>query len=148
VFGYYCPGSPSASPSHPGSDFRGYHQAQIADDRFAVRLGTAVAAATSPGSVVVGLGMDWSSELPFYADRRALMLPDWLPRHLDSPMLAGSLGNLRSGEVGALVVCSPRAEDAAFSSVLAERLRLDPVPTRTAGCWLFTPGRYVGSPPP
>src|SRR5262249_3701067 len=101
VFGYYRPGSPYASPSHPSGDFRRYHQAQIADARFAARLGTVVASATSPGSVVVGLGMDWSSELPFYADRRALMLPDWMPRDLHSPMLAGSLANLRPGEVGA-----------------------------------------------
>jgi hypothetical protein len=85
--------------------------------------------------------MDWSPELPFYADRRALMLPNWMPRDLDTPMLKRSLANLGTAEVGALIACPTRPADAAFSTPLAEQLSLDPVPKWLERCPLFTRSR-------
>ena len=34
---------------------------------------------TQPNDTLLGLGYDWSSELPFYCERRAIMVPGWLP---------------------------------------------------------------------
>lgn len=60
---------------------------------------------TKPDDVFVGLGMNWSSILPYYAERRALMIPD---RYLhDDPVIAQSLKNLGRARVAALVLFVP-----------------------------------------
>ncbi len=34
---------------------------------------------TRPNETIMGLGYDWSAELPFYSERRAVMVPAWMP---------------------------------------------------------------------
>jgi hypothetical protein len=33
---------------------------------------------TSPDEVLLGFGLDWSAEVPYYAQRRAMLVPDWI----------------------------------------------------------------------
>ncbi len=119
--------------------FAGYATEQETDDRAMARLGEIVAASTSADRVVVGLGMDWSGELPFYAERDGLMIPNWAPRSIDDPMIRGALDRLRPDEVGALVVCPTGSRDRAFAALVAERLGLDRTPRPAEWCELFTP---------
>jgi Dolichyl-phosphate-mannose-protein mannosyltransferase len=37
-----------------------------------------VKSVTQPNDTLLGLGYDWSSEMPFYCERRAVMVPGWL----------------------------------------------------------------------
>ncbi len=77
-----------------------------------------VEANTAENSVVIGFGFDWSSELPYYAHRRGLMLPNWivddrLTAVLDKP--TQPIGGL---PVGAIVIC-PTTMPAAQAALLA-----------------------------
>lgn len=60
--------------------------------------------ATPDNAVIVAFGMDWSSELPYFAHRRAVMVPDWAPTSALEAM-AGSDAALGDGPLGALVDC-------------------------------------------
>ena len=46
-------------------------------NRNVVTLGEAVRQRTSPDSPIMVFGLDWSSELPYYAKRRAFAVPPW-----------------------------------------------------------------------
>lgn len=59
---------------------------------------------TAPDSVMVVFGLDWSSELPFFADRRAVMVPDWAPPST-MKSLADSNALLGGAPLGMLVDC-------------------------------------------
>ncbi len=68
------------------------------------QIAAVVKAATPEDSVIVGFGQDWSSELPYLAGRRAVMVPDWAPTTALASMAASdaALGGL---PLGALVEC-------------------------------------------
>jgi hypothetical protein len=141
IYGYYRPGPAFDFPLYPGATFQGYHWEQANNDLAARRLGATVAAATRPDDIVVGLGLDWSAELPFYAERRALMIPNWTPRDFEASMVKDSLADLASARVGALVSCSAASAEASFAVQMAERLGLDPIPRPAEWCAMFTARR-------
>lgn len=67
-------------------------------------IARAIKGGTAENTVIVAFGLDWSSELPYFAGRRAVMVPDWAaPKVLQS--LAGSDAMLGDGKLGALVNC-------------------------------------------
>jgi hypothetical protein len=41
--------------------------------------GLAVKAATPPDSVIVGFGMNWASDVPFFSERRGIIISNWYP---------------------------------------------------------------------
>jgi hypothetical protein len=55
---------------------------------------------------IIVYGLDWSSELPYYAERKALAVPDWYPNYEDP--LTHPERYLGSNPVGALVACAGR----------------------------------------
>ena len=138
VYGYHHPGVRHDFPAYSGASFTGYGAEQARDEQAAARLGTLVRQATRRNAVVVGIGLDWSSELPFYAKRRALMIPNWAPRDLQTPMIDGSLAHLRPDEVDALVECPGSSKDDGFARQLAARLGLDAEPRPVEWCSMFT----------
>jgi hypothetical protein len=118
-------------------EYRGYAFEQATNDRAMERLGHAVAAAVPPGRTIVGLGMDWSAELPFYAARPGLMLPNWVPRDVESPVVQALLARLPPADVGGLVLCDAASRNREFASRLARQLGLDPTPRPVEWCVLF-----------
>jgi hypothetical protein len=67
-----------------------YYRIQSAEDLESAGVCQAVREQTSPDDVILVLGCDWSSEVPYYCRRRALMVPSWdffpledLPRYLE-----------------------------------------------------------------
>jgi hypothetical protein len=56
---------------------------------------------TQIDDMIVVLGCDWSSELPYYSRRRALMVPNWAP---SSFSISAYLAKLKEYRVGALIV--------------------------------------------
>jgi hypothetical protein len=79
----------------------GYYEAQAQRSMYFSLAGRDVAQLTAPDDVIVVMGCDWSSEVPFYAGRRALMVPYWA----DEEVLESAIRNLQGEHVGALVVC-------------------------------------------
>ena len=84
---------------------RTYLPAQQVDTASAPLFASALAARdlTRADDVVLILGLDWSSEVPYYSERRALMEPGWAP--WQTPMFQAALANLSSVHIGAVLVC-------------------------------------------
>ena len=57
-----------------------------------------------PGKPILIYGLDWSSELPYYAQRKALAVPDWYAKY-EEPLTMPERYFGRTS-VGALVICA------------------------------------------
>lgn len=88
-----------------------YHEPQVNPVPYFPHMVDAVKQHSLPNESVIGLGMDWSAELPLYTDRRSLMLPSW-PNYA-WPEAKGAQDAVRLLEehstVGALVLAGPTA---------------------------------------
>jgi hypothetical protein len=63
--------------------------------------------ATPLNSVVVGFGMGWGADVPFYAERRGIILPNWAPSSTVHEMLFEDRDRWLGGRsIGAVVDCS------------------------------------------
>jgi len=85
---------------------------------------------TPPGSVVVVVGEDWSSILPYYAERKALMFPAGAER--DLAKVDAALAQLQGEAVGALVVSGGRISEA---SPVVQRLAARGLATQAWLTW-------------
>lgn len=56
---------------------------------------------TESDSVIIFLGFDWSPEWPYYAERRALMIPDW--GTIPESDVQKALANLRGYKIGGVI---------------------------------------------
>jgi hypothetical protein len=61
---------------------------------------------TPPEEIILVFGEDWSPELPYYSERRALMWPSWMPEDMDGPIMKEALSKLSDTQIGTLVVCN------------------------------------------
>jgi hypothetical protein len=118
----------------------GFHGLQRVDSTALATLGQTVRSLTRPEDVIVGFGLDWDPQLPFYAERRALMWPSVVPYDLDTPMLRGALANLQGLRVGLLVTCNEARDRRSFNEALARSLGLGVEPVyRDRLCDLRSP---------
>jgi hypothetical protein len=62
-------------------------------------------AQTKPDSVIVMLGFDWSAIIPFYAERRALMIPEW--DNLQEADVRRALIGLKKYELAGVLIHEP-----------------------------------------
>jgi hypothetical protein len=80
------------------------------------KAGLAVKAATPPDTVFVGFGMGWGADVPFFADRRGIILPNWVPVPIVRQLLFEERDRWFGGrKLGAVVDCA-----------VFENLRIDP----------------------
>jgi hypothetical protein len=69
--------------------------------------GLAVKAATPPDSVIVGFGLDWGADVPYFADRRAIIIANWFPEATVRQMLFEQRDHWFGGrKLGAVVDCT------------------------------------------
>jgi hypothetical protein len=107
-----------------------------------VRLARGLAGLTSVRDVILGFGLDWSPEVPFYARRRALMWPGHVAPA--GAALEQALDRLRSEHVGAVVVCREGSLPPESFDILRRRLALQAEPRlRVGDCETFTPSPVV-----
>jgi hypothetical protein len=99
-----------------------------------VRLGSALTGFTRPEEVIVGFGLDWNPEVPYYARRRALMWPGWGDWRADSKDVARALEQLEGWRVGALFNCSNDTPEDTLV-LFRRRLGLQDVPTAELPTW-------------
>jgi hypothetical protein len=102
-----------------------------------IRMATAVNETTRPEDVIVGFGMDWNPEVPYYAKRRALMWPRWADARPDSRDVARTLANLDGYTVGAVFNCGKRGAPEATLARFRDRWGLVQSPTFRARCTLY-----------
>lgn len=92
-------------------DFLGRIQWQGPDVTRPLALADVARRNSSPDEVILAFGLDWSAEVPYYAERRAMLVPDWIQPNLLLGMQADPhrmLGDLRLG----LVIDCPNQLDA------------------------------------
>jgi hypothetical protein len=68
-------------------------------------LTTLISSRCEPDAVLIFVGFDWNPSLPYYAERRALMIPDWA--ELTEEDIRKALGGLVGYKIGGLVVERP-----------------------------------------
>jgi hypothetical protein len=102
-------------------------------------MGALVAKITSEDEVVAATGLDWSGELPYYAGRRGLILPNWLDHDPDSETLKSERDALDASgaHVGAYLACGNQPEDRELAPRLATSFGLSPQPFIVGGCSIF-----------
>ncbi len=80
-----------------------YAPAQRSSDVARIAAAKAVERITEPNDVMLGCGLDWGPEIPYYAHRRALMFPNWAT----DEAMARAFHALDNYRIGAAVVFSP-----------------------------------------
>jgi hypothetical protein len=63
---------------------------------------------TPSGSSILVFGDDWSSAVPYYAERKALAIPEWAPPALIDRVIADPQSFLGNRPLGAIVLCRDR----------------------------------------
>jgi hypothetical protein len=93
-----------------------------------------------PEEIILVFGGEWSSELPYYSERRALMWPPWVPQDMDSPIMKEALSKLSDTRVGALVVCNTARADSHLIKRATAVLKFAGTPTYEDDvCSLYSP---------
>lgn len=89
-------------------------------------LAALVQAIVPPGDIVLILGWDWNSLLPYYAQRRAIMVP--LRHEEDTAGLDEIAARLPPRQIAAVIWKGPGAPPAPFAHWCAQRLKLATIP--------------------
>lgn len=98
---------------------------------------------TPEGSVVVIAGRDWAAIMPYYAQRRALMIRNGLEHERD--YLERAFNDLADEDVAALVVADKVRQNSAFLEYALEKLGMERVPvfTQMESGDVYMPRRYA-----
>jgi hypothetical protein len=122
-----------------------YLPLQSTNVRFGAHVGSALQRLMEPDEILIVYGADWSSEIPFYAERRALMLPQFA----SAIAVEDALRSAESCRIGAMVVLDPPVGlgvDPSLRSQLSEqrrRMGLSEVPSvAEQGVTIYPAQRY------
>lgn len=115
-----------------------YLPVQRNDERRLLDTAMLVQSATTPDEVLLVIGLDWNSELPYYARRRALMNRDGRPP--GDPLMHRALANLGERRLGAMVVCSNALAERGLIESWLGATGLSPEVHRTYGCEVYLSG--------
>ncbi|MGD0041656.1 MAG: hypothetical protein ABSE84_14850 [Isosphaeraceae bacterium] len=105
------------------------------------KLSKAIRERTSPDDVVVALGFEWSSEIPYYSERRALCIPSWS----QPDQIRESLKALAPYSISAVVTLPPADRpitvDALLAMLRAQGFQSEPSPVDPPYKLLLRAGR-------
>jgi hypothetical protein len=73
---------------------------------------------TPPESGLVIIGDDWSSTIPYYAERKAVSIPGWTPRPVLERLLADPVAFLGGQPLGGIVYCPLSAAPSEIAPLL------------------------------
>jgi hypothetical protein len=88
-----------------GVYYKQLHGYQKSEGRAFAALASSIKEVTQPTDVIVIFKRDWSSELPYYSERRALMWPAWMAEDMDAPAMRDAINKLGHYRIGAVVFC-------------------------------------------
>ncbi len=96
---------------------------------------------TAPDEVILGFGMQWSSEVPYYATRRAMLVIDSIPLEDLARMRKDPASYSGAFPVGLVIVCpnpiSSRADVAAEYEALLRVTEMNRKRFRVGGCDVY-----------
>ena len=90
--------------------YQRFYPLQAANRTEMTHLAAVVAGVTPPDAIVLAFGLDWSSELPLYAERRALVWPLWMDQEPEGPDFRRALRDIGIERIGSIVLCSYRPD--------------------------------------
>lgn len=80
---------------------------------------------TNPDDVIMIFGADWSSEIPYYLKRKAVMIPAWIPLDIDNTHIYLTRQNLRGYKVGSVLFSYNNKYDVKFVDKVLSELGLE-----------------------
>jgi hypothetical protein len=83
---------------------------------------------TQPTDVVLIFSEDWSSEIPYYSERRALIWPRWMERDLDAPTMREAISRLGNNKIGAIVFCDGAQTNTRLIGQAVDKFEIASVP--------------------
>jgi hypothetical protein len=86
-----------------------YYFVQKFGDSDITNVARAIKNVTQPKDVILVFGRDWSSDIPYYSERRAIVWPGWTWLE---PELGEAIGNLGSNRIAAVILCNGTEQDA------------------------------------
>ena len=93
---------------------------------------------TSPTDVLIVFGADWSSEIPYYAERKSLSVPGWASDDQLAALVRAPQDFLGTSRLGGLVLCAPAGRPAMQAA--ADQLIVGmALKGEVAACKLYTP---------
>lgn len=92
------------------------------------------------GDALLVLGADWSSEIPYYSERKSLALPSWMPPPLIKQALDDPEKFLGGLKLGGIVYCTMRGYNA-NSPLVEAAIAGRQVLVEAGPCKLFSPTR-------
>ena len=103
------------------------------------QIATAAKAATTDQQSLIVFGLGWSSEVLYYAQRRGVAVPLWLPDEAVNRLLASPSSFLKDFPLGAIVDCYGNSLSAQ-AVAMRDALKANPVLTSIGNCRLLGPG--------
>lgn len=94
---------------------------------------------TAPDDGIVVLGQDWSSAVPYYSERKALVLPGWAPLPLVQKILATPQTFLGGLHLGAVVYCGDIGYNSDNKALVDAFVAERSVIAEKGSCKLLTP---------
>jgi hypothetical protein len=83
---------------------------------------------TQQKDVVLIFSDDWSSEIPFYSERRALIWPRWMEQDMDDPNMKEAIHRLGDRNIGAIVFCDGAQANTHLIAQAIETMRISGTP--------------------
>ena len=94
----------------------------------------------APDDALIVFGMDWSSEIPYYAERKAIGVPGWIS-DAQLTALARTPQNFLGGlHLGGVIVCDPVGRPA-MKAALTQMIAGMSIKGEAGACKLYTPGQ-------
>jgi hypothetical protein len=75
----------------------------FADGR-TIQLARFIRANTQADQALLGVGLEWASDVPYYSERKAMLLPDWTPPE-DIQSTLDERAAFGDSKLGAFIVC-------------------------------------------
>jgi hypothetical protein len=95
---------------------------------------------TQLDEVVVVNGAEWSSEIPYYSRRRALMFPSWLS--LEGPEMKATLQMVSEYHIGAIAFCFAERDEGSKIDKVTKLLKFQMRPVyQDEMCEIYSPDR-------
>ena len=98
--------------------------------------------ATEPDTGLIVIGDDWSSAVPYYAQRKGFALPSWAPASLWQRILATPQKFLGDRRLGGVVFCADRGpHEAERQMLVSEFVSGRPALGEAGGCQFLAPNK-------
>jgi hypothetical protein len=110
-----------------------YYTSQVNNNTELFSLANAIKTNTHDDDVLVIYGHDWDSSLPYYSQRKSLMVRDYNDHSFSDQRIQSALCKLNDSRITAMVVDGRRRNDSKFIKELVDYFHFNPDPVYKGG---------------